>query len=65
MQRWLTATSTSPSWGVPATVVEDVLAGRGVTITVVTPGVSPTAEATYVGQLQQAVRGPWAARALD
>ena len=42
---------------IPASLPADILAGKGPTITVITPGVQPTAEATYIGQLQQAVRG--------
>jgi ABC-2 type transport system permease protein len=41
---------------VPASLPADVLAGRPTTITVITPGVSPTSETTYIGQLQTAVR---------
>jgi ABC-2 type transport system permease protein len=42
---------------IPASLPADILAGRGPTITVITPGVAPTAEAEYIGQLQQAVLG--------
>jgi ABC-2 type transport system permease protein len=48
---------------VPASAPADILAGHGPTITVITPGVSPTSEATYIGQLQQAVRGALGAAA--
>jgi len=48
---------------IPASLPADILAGRGPTITVITPGVTPTAEAEYIGQLQQAVLGALGAAA--
>jgi ABC-2 type transport system permease protein len=48
---------------IPASLPADIVAGRGPTITIITPGVSPTAEATYIGQLQQAVLGALGAAA--
>jgi ABC-2 type transport system permease protein len=48
---------------VPASLPADVIAGRGVTITVITPGVNPTADVAYIGELQTALRSALGAAA--
>jgi ABC-2 type transport system permease protein len=48
---------------VPASLPADVIAGRGVTITVITPGVTPSADAAYIGDLQTGIRSALGAAA--